>query len=504
MSNIILSNEGFGLKMYSRFPPKYRVDDIDQKFALRRYLDAIGEGGFRYSIDEFNGILDFANPDMATPQALPILYQQYGFDLFHGIPEEYLRYLLPRLGEAWSKKGSLDVIEYVVSALSGIKTDTVTTYDEYGNPNVDIRLEMDVNLGSFFPDPKQFERIVEKFLPFYVGKTIIYVFVFDETQNIHGDTFNHDHVVYRTNEVASFPYSGLRFVPVLNAEDRLLNSTLILNRYERFAEDPDVFFDRIGLKYHEQAAFNSQWVYDFHGGLNADKLNVDLILNKYRMETDYHKDFFFLKPVHEEAPLVVEDKRLDHVVLDAKVRYFPTLNGDFTLNTDLYTNQSNVECASVRGVDETDTLIPTTVYKESEEFVTEDILTHQTVKIAAQDEAAQTEGEDTRHDDVKMDTTVIVFPMLNSGFTLNSGFSLNYSNVDNETVCVEDTAEIDQVHLSAKEDVYVSANVFGLFTNLNRSVLNTCVLGVPDAYDLVRHKSGETSVIFSPCLAVGA
>lgn len=501
MSNIILSNEGFGLKMYNRFPPKYRVDDIDQRYALRRYLEAIGEGGFRYSIDEFNGILDFANPDMATPKALPLLYQQYGFDLFHGIPEEYLRYLLPRLGEAWSKKGSLDVIEFVVSALSGIKTETITNYDQHGNPNVDIRLEMDVNLGSFFPDPKQFERIVEKFLPFYVGKTIIYVFVFDETQDIHGDTNHRDHVVYRTKEIASFPYSGLRFVPVLNDADRVLNSTLILNGYERFAEDPDVFFDHVGLKYHEQGSFNSRWSYDFVGGLNNDRLNVDLILNKFRTDTDWHKDVFHFRPVVEEAPFVVEDKRHDHVVLDEKVRYFPTLNTSLTLNSGLYTNQSNVEVAILSGTDETDTLIPITKYKEEGALSSADIVVHQTVRTAALDDTASVNSEDKRHDDVRMDTKVIVFPMLNSGFTLNSGFSLNYSNVDSEAIHLEDTSEHDQINTTVQEDVYISTSavaMLGMFTN-TRSVLNSSGLTIPDAYDLVTHKSGEQSIIFSAC-----
>ena len=67
-----------------------------------------------------------------------LLYEQYGLDLFYGIPEEFLRAFLPNLGFAWSKKGSLDVVEYIVSSLSGIKTSTEVTYDEFDNPIVTV------------------------------------------------------------------------------------------------------------------------------------------------------------------------------------------------------------------------------------------------------------------------------------------------------------------------------------------------------------------------------
>ena len=69
MSDLILSPEGFGTKIYNRFPPRYREDDVMQHLALKRYLDACGEGGFKYNIEELNGILDFANPDQATADA---------------------------------------------------------------------------------------------------------------------------------------------------------------------------------------------------------------------------------------------------------------------------------------------------------------------------------------------------------------------------------------------------------------------------------------------------
>lgn len=185
MSNI-LNSKDFGLKIYNRFPPKYREDDAFHNYALKRYLQALSDGGFKYSIDEINGIADLIDPDRVDPRLLPTLFKQYGLELFNGIPEQYLRYLLPKLGEAWSKKGSLSVVEFVTSSLSGIKTDTNVTYDDNGNPIIGVRLEMDYSLGDYFPEAEQFTRLLENFVPFYSDITMLYSYLFYETQILVG------------------------------------------------------------------------------------------------------------------------------------------------------------------------------------------------------------------------------------------------------------------------------------------------------------------------------
>ena len=183
MSNI-LDSKDFGLKIYNRFPPKYREDDSQQQYALKRFLEAMSDGGFKYIIDEINGITYLQDPDNTDSKVLPLLFNQYGLDVFNGIPEEYLRKLLPNLGEAWSKKGSLVVIEFITSSLAGVKATTEVEYDDDGNPLIDIRLEMDSNLSDYFPDARHFSVLLDSFLPFYCDKTLIYVYVFDESANV--------------------------------------------------------------------------------------------------------------------------------------------------------------------------------------------------------------------------------------------------------------------------------------------------------------------------------
>lgn len=189
MSNIFNSDD-FGLKIYNRFPPKYREDDVGQRYALKRYLQALSDGGFKHSIDEINGLTTLIDPENADAKVLPVLFQQYGLNVFNGIPENYLRYLLPKLGEAWSKKGSLDVVEFITASLSGIKTSSQVIYDENEDPIIGVKLEMDYNIGDYFPDAEQFTRLLENFVPFYCDVSLIYSYLFYESQVFGGIDFD--------------------------------------------------------------------------------------------------------------------------------------------------------------------------------------------------------------------------------------------------------------------------------------------------------------------------
>lgn len=185
MSNF-LSSENFGLKLYNKFPIKYREDDADVDFALKRFLEALSDGGFKYSIEEINGIADIIDPNRTPTDILPTLFEQFGLEVFNGIPENYLRYLLPRLGEAWSKKGSLNVLEYVTSSLTNIKNSTIIVYDENHNPTVEITLKMDEAKGDYyFPeaDTGKFNRILNNFVPFYCDLVLIYSSLFEEVED---------------------------------------------------------------------------------------------------------------------------------------------------------------------------------------------------------------------------------------------------------------------------------------------------------------------------------
>ena len=214
MSNI-LNSEDFGLKIYNRFPPKYREDDMGQKLALKRYLQALSDGGFRYIIQDTNGLLDIKDPSRTSLDILLNLYKQYGLEVFNGIPENYLRSLLPYLSSAWKYKGSIDIIEFVTTTLSGIKVSSEINYadsrtalfgdavlghalfnnkNSHETPIITVRLEMDFSLSDYFPSSEQFRRILENFVPFYCDLALVYSYVYSDENAIIFREFNIDHI----------------------------------------------------------------------------------------------------------------------------------------------------------------------------------------------------------------------------------------------------------------------------------------------------------------------
>lgn len=324
MSNI-LNSEDFGLKIYNRFPPKYREDDVGQNFALKRYLQALADGGFKYSIDEINGITHLIDPNKVDAKVLPVLFKHYGLEVFHGIPEEYLRYLLPRLGEAWEKKGSLSIIEFVTTALSGTKATTEVNYDMKDNPWIDIKLEMDYSLSEFIPDVKQFTRLLQNFIPFYCDMNLIYSYMFYDTQVLRTRDNEFMNIIDHREEKGLIPFSaGTRFYPQLGVEDRLLNSTFKLNEGVYYDIDPDYTVEMITSQYKESGVFNkSKSTQYYRGKLNNELVSIpqpdkvgeySLVLNEC-IDTDEVFDSLKTNPIHDVVKFSTIDVTTDVVAL---------------------------------------------------------------------------------------------------------------------------------------------------------------------------------------------
>lgn len=196
MSNLLLNSDDFGDKIYNRFPTKYKEDDVFNNYALKRYIQTAGEGGFKYSIEELNGLLDLKDKSNTPPEVLKLLAQELGFQYFNGIPEAYLRYLIPRIPEIWGKKGTLDVVDYAISIISGIQTTKRITYDEHGNPIINVYLEMDISLdSSYFPSAEQLNRIIAEFIPFSMDSVLVYAYAIFESATLRGsDRYFFDNV----------------------------------------------------------------------------------------------------------------------------------------------------------------------------------------------------------------------------------------------------------------------------------------------------------------------
>lgn len=177
----VLDSSSFGEKIYNRFPMKYKSDDVENNYALKRFIFTASEGGFKYVIEDTNGLLDLINPSTTPEDILKILYKQYGTEVFNGIPEEYLRNLLPHLSEAISYRGSLTSIDYLSTSITGITThSTIVANDEDNSVDITVTLDLKSSVVKYFPDYAQFMRILENFIPFYCILYVVYNYTYDD------------------------------------------------------------------------------------------------------------------------------------------------------------------------------------------------------------------------------------------------------------------------------------------------------------------------------------
>lgn len=179
----ILNSDKFGEKIYSRFPARYQEDDIKQDYALKRFIFTANEGGFKYIIDDANGILNLIDPTTAPIEVVKLMYEQFGVPMFNGIPEEFLRSFLPNLGKSLDYRGTLTVIDYVASSITGVVTNSVVENDDTDNSSdLTITLELGGSRMKFFPDYNQFMEIMENFIPFYCFLYVVYNYNYSEEQ----------------------------------------------------------------------------------------------------------------------------------------------------------------------------------------------------------------------------------------------------------------------------------------------------------------------------------
>ena len=193
MSNTLDVNS-FGDRIYNKFPAKYRLDDKEQDFALKRFIQTAGEG-FSVIIEDTNSLLELVDIDKIPTDKLPIIFKQYGLNIFNGIPETYLRNLLPNLSTAWAKKGSKDVLEYIATSLASgakvrVSAETITKKDDEDITTavcLTIRVYVQTSFSGMYPNAEQYKRILGQFIPFYCDFIVPYVYEYDEVAKVFGE-----------------------------------------------------------------------------------------------------------------------------------------------------------------------------------------------------------------------------------------------------------------------------------------------------------------------------
>ena len=445
-----LNGTKFGERLYDTLPHLYHSEDEMVDFALKRYLQALADGGYAYVIDELNGILDLNDPTKTPAEVLPVLFEQYGLPIFNGIPEAYLRKLLPILRDLYARKGATTVIEYLTSIISDVKSEVIISPDFKENYHIDIRLEMDYDQQGArdLPDREQLLRIIKEFLPFFIEVTFIFSYLFYELAKIQAKEFSHDYITEIRSEHTRLPSKkGTSMFPTLNNFDLGLNDSIYLNETYYYSEEVDEFWDKISYILQETGNL-----------VDTDELVATNISTT---------------PMLDTTRLRVLESIMDNMKYICEEQATISSNGDLSVDSIVYSDneiavlRSDKSTALYKGI-----LNNFAVRLNDNLYLNEGVDTDETIDVVGLG------SEDTHRRESLVIGEQRFYASLNTGFTFNKDLLTNEGHVDIGNLAGEDLEE----H-TVKNNVQETASVENehdteimAFLNTSVCVLNTMIL----------------------------
>lgn len=526
-----LNGTKFGERLYDTLPHLYHSEDEMVDFALKRYLQALSDGGYAYVIDELNGILDLNDPTKTPAELLPVLFEQYGLPIFNGIPEAYLRKLLPILRDLYARKGATTVIEYLTSIISDVKSEVIISPDFKENYHIDIRLEMDYDQQGArdLPDREQLLRIIKEFLPFFIEVTFIFSYLFYELAKIQAKEFSHDYITEIRSEHTRLPSKkGTSMFPTLNNFDLGLNDSIYLNETYYYSEEVDEFWDKISYILQETGNLDREKSNQYlRQTLNNPfkLLNNDLVLNDYIDTDELVATNIKTTPMLDTARLRVLEAVMDNMkYLYEEQATLPSIgvtdegnsrfnigdtfgnaifaNDDFISKTEEYLDKVvylQSEVATIRSDKSTEiykgVLNNFAVRLNDNLYLNEGVDTDETIDVVGLADDTSLGSEDTHRKESLVIGEQRFYASLNTGFTFNKDLLTNEGHVDIGNLAGEDLEEYElsqEVQETGSIDRGHDNEILA-FLNTSVCVLNTMILNnIPECVKIT--VNGETQV----------
>ena len=528
-----LNGTKFGGRLYDTLPHLYHSEDEMVDFALKRYLQALADGGYAYVIDELNGILDLNDPTKTPAEVLPVLFEQYGLPIFNGIPEAYLRKLLPILRDLYARKGATTVIEYLTSIISDVKSEVIISPDFKESYHIDIRLEMDYDQQGArdLPDREQLLRIIKEFLSFFIEVTFIFSYLFYELAKIQAKEFSHDYITEIRSEHTRLPSKkGTSMFPTLNNFDLGLNDSIYLNETYYYSEEVDEFWDKISYVLQETGNLDREKSNQYlRPTLNNPfkLLNDGLVLNDYIDTDELVATNISTTPMLDTARLRVLEAVMDNMkYLYEEQATLPSIdvtdegnsrfnigdtfgnsvfaNDDFISKTEEHSDNVvylQSEIATIRSDKSTEiyrgVLNNFAVRLNDNLYLNEGVDTDETIDVVGLTDNTSLGSEDTHRKESLVIGEQRFYASLNTGFTFNKDLLTNEGHVDIGNLVGEDLEEHtvkntmqETVKVQNEHDTEIMA-----FLNTSVCVLNTMILNnIPECVKIT--VNGETQVKF--------
>lgn len=119
----ITSEKLLDLLYNKKLPQLYRDEDILIKSPLKRYLEALVEGGYINAVEDIEKTLLLFDPMTIPDSMFPTLCESFGLEYFPDIDITYQRKFLLNLGELIRRRGTFSSIHYMVRALTGLEVE---------------------------------------------------------------------------------------------------------------------------------------------------------------------------------------------------------------------------------------------------------------------------------------------------------------------------------------------------------------------------------------------
>lgn len=525
-----LNGTKFGERLYDTLPRLYHSEDEMVDFALKRYLQVLADGGYAYVIDELNGILDLNDPTKTPAEVLPVLFEQYGLPIFNGIPEAYLRKLLPILRDLYARKGATTVIEYLTSIISDVKSEVIISPDFKENYHIDIRLEMDYDQQGArdLPDREQLLRIIKEFLPFFIEVTFIFSYPFYELAKIQAKEFSHDYIMEIRSEHTRLPSKkGTSMFPTLNNFDLGLNDSIYLNETYYYSEEVDEFWDKISYILQETGNLDREKSNQYlRQTLNNPfkLLNDGLVLNDYIDTDELVATNINTTPMLDTARLRVLEVVMDNMkYLYDEQATLPSIgvtdegnsrfnigdtfgnavfaNDDFISKTEEHSDKVvylQSEVATIRSDKSTEiykgVLNNFAVRLNDNLYLNEGVDTDETIDVVGLADDTSLGSEDTHRKESLVIGEQRFYASLNTGFTFNKDLLTNEGHVDIGNLAGEDLEEYElSQEVQETGSIDRGHNEILAFLNTSVCVLNTMILNnIPECVKIT--VNGETQV----------
>lgn len=497
----LLDSSKFGTRLYDTLPHIYHTEDSMVDYALKRYLQALSDGGYSYVIKELNGILDLNDPSKTPADILSIIFEQYGLKIFNGIPETYLRKLLPILRDLYARKGATTVIEYLTAIISDVKAEVTVSPDFKNDFHIDLILEMDYDQQGArdIPDREQLLRIIKEFLPFFIEVTIIFVYLFYEFAKINAKEYHHNYVTEVRSEHARLPHKkGSGDFPTLNNFSLGLNRDFILNETYYYSTEVDQFWDKITNILSETGNMDREKSHQYlRPTLNNPfkVLNKDFLINDYIDTDELVATNISTTPMLDTARLRVLEaviysmKHLyeEQAILSSMEEYLYNM---VYLQSETATIRSDKSTALYKGV-----LNNFAVRLNDNLYLNEGVDTDEIIDVVGLADNTSLDSEDTHRKESLVIGEQRFYASLNTGFTFNKDLLTNEGHVDIGNLAGEDLEEHtvkntvqEIVNVENEHDTEIMA-----FLNTSVCVLNTMILNnIPEYVKIT--VNGETQV----------